>query len=112
MRVARVEAVGDAPVGLVKYDLLAPDRPLTGEGPVVDAQAIGKLVAAGYPPTRRLPSVQATIFRARARTDGLALPPDDATRVDCPSRAAAVVLRSGLFPRASSWITRLLRRAR
>src|SRR3954453_10306484 len=45
MRVARVEAVGDAPFGLVEHDLLAPDRPLTGEGPVVDAQAFGKLVA-------------------------------------------------------------------
>ena len=48
MRVAGVEAVGDAPAGLVKHDVLTPDRPLAGEGPVVDAQALGKLVGAAF----------------------------------------------------------------
>ena len=46
MRVARVEAVGDAAAGLVEHDVLAPDRPLAGEGPVVEAQALGELVGA------------------------------------------------------------------
>ena len=48
MRVARVEPVGDAPAGLVEHDVLAPDRPLAGEGPVVEAQALGKLVGAAF----------------------------------------------------------------
>src|SRR6516165_2473851 len=36
MRVARVEAVGDAPTGPVEHNILAPDRPLAGEGPVIE----------------------------------------------------------------------------
>src|SRR4051794_13328122 len=39
MRVACVEAVGDAPSRLVEHDALVPDRPLAGEGPLVQAQA-------------------------------------------------------------------------
>jgi hypothetical protein len=46
MRVARVEAVGDAPAGLVEYGALAPDRPLAGERPVVEAQGLRDLVGA------------------------------------------------------------------
>src|SRR4051794_8447408 len=46
MRVARVEAVGDAPTGPVQRDVLTPDRPLAGEGPVIDAQVAGDLVDA------------------------------------------------------------------
>ena len=46
MRVARVEPVGDAPAGLVEPDTLAPDRPLAGQGPVVEPQPIGELVRA------------------------------------------------------------------
>ena len=48
MRVARVEPVGDAPAGLVEHDVLTPDRPLAGEGPVVEAQALGELVGAAF----------------------------------------------------------------
>ncbi|HEX2311664.1 MAG TPA: hypothetical protein VHH91_13225 [Vicinamibacterales bacterium] len=33
--VARVEAVGDAAAGAVEDDVLGPNRPLAGEGPVV-----------------------------------------------------------------------------
>jgi hypothetical protein len=39
MRIARVEAVGDAAAGLNKYDTLTSDRPLAYEGPVVERQA-------------------------------------------------------------------------
>lgn len=46
MRVARLEAVGDAPASLVEHDILTSDHPLAGEGPVVDAQAVGELVGA------------------------------------------------------------------
>ena len=46
MRVARVEPVGGAPTGLVEHDILPPDRPLAGEGPVVQGQALGELVGA------------------------------------------------------------------
>ena len=48
MRVARVEPEGDAPAGLVEHDVLRPDRPLAGEGPVVEAQALGELVGAAF----------------------------------------------------------------
>jgi hypothetical protein len=48
MRVAGVEAVGDAPAGVVERDLLAADRPLAGQRPLVEAQALGELV--GAPP--------------------------------------------------------------
>ena len=40
MRVAGVEPEGDAAAGLIKDDVLAPDRPLTGERPVVDVQPV------------------------------------------------------------------------
>ena len=43
MRVARVEAVGDAPASLVEHDVLPPDRPVAREGPLVEAQALGEL---------------------------------------------------------------------
>jgi hypothetical protein len=46
MRVARVEPVGDAPTGLVEHDILTPDRPFAGKGPVVEAQTLGELVGA------------------------------------------------------------------
>ena len=39
--VARVEPAGDAAAGPVERDLLTPDRPLAGERPVVEAQALG-----------------------------------------------------------------------
>src|SRR5262245_35838528 len=48
MRVAGVESVGDAPADPVQHDILTPDRPLAGEGPVVDAQTPGELVGAAY----------------------------------------------------------------
>jgi hypothetical protein len=32
MRIARVEAEGDATAGLVEHDALTPDRPLPGKG--------------------------------------------------------------------------------
>ncbi len=48
MRVARVEAVGDASAGLVEDDVLAPDCPLAGEGPVVEGQALGELVGPAF----------------------------------------------------------------
>jgi hypothetical protein len=33
---------------LVEHDVLASDRPLAVEGPVVEAQALGKLVGAAF----------------------------------------------------------------
>ena len=48
MGVAGVEAVGDAPAGLVERDMLTPDRPLAGECPVVGGQAIGEVVGTGF----------------------------------------------------------------
>ena len=48
MRVARLEAVGDASAGLVEHDALTPDRPLSGEGPVVEVQVLGELVGAAF----------------------------------------------------------------
>jgi len=38
MRVARVEPEGDAATRLVKDNVLAPDRPVAGECPVVDLE--------------------------------------------------------------------------
>ena len=46
MRVARVESAGDAPAGLVKHDILMPDRPLAVEGPLAEEQVRGELVGA------------------------------------------------------------------
>ena len=40
MRVARVEPEGDAATSLVKDDVLAPDRPVAGEGPLVNVQPL------------------------------------------------------------------------
>lgn len=48
MRVARVETEGDAPAGLLGHDMLTPDRPLAGEGPGVEAQALGELVGVAF----------------------------------------------------------------
>ena len=48
MRVARLEAEGDAAAGPVEHDLLAPDRPLAGERPVGEAEMLGELVAAAF----------------------------------------------------------------
>ena len=48
VRVARVEAVGDAPARLIELDVLSPDRPLAGQRPVVDGQALGELVGAAF----------------------------------------------------------------
>src|SRR4051812_4180006 len=48
MRVARVEPEGDAPAGLVEHRMLAPDRPLAGQRPVVEAQASGDDVGAAF----------------------------------------------------------------
>ena len=48
MRVARVEPKGDTPAGLVEHDILAPNRPVAGEGPVVEAQALGELEGAVF----------------------------------------------------------------
>src|ERR671916_2907875 len=46
VRVARVEPEGDAPVRLVENDVLGPDRPLAGEGPMAEAQALRERVQA------------------------------------------------------------------
>src|SRR3954467_180936 len=46
MSVACVEAEGDGPAGLVEGDVLGPDRPLAGERPVVEAQALREGVGA------------------------------------------------------------------
>src|SRR2546421_2606825 len=48
MRVARLEPVGDAPAGLLDHDVLTPDRPLAGEGPVVEGQALRLFVGAAF----------------------------------------------------------------
>ena len=48
MRVARVEAIGDAPAGLLEHDILTTNRPLAGERPVVQAQPLGELVGAAF----------------------------------------------------------------
>jgi hypothetical protein len=40
MSVARVEPDGDAAASVVKDDVLAPDRPVAGERPVVDLQLL------------------------------------------------------------------------
>ena len=46
MRVTRVEAIGDAPAGLLEHDMFTTDRPLAGERPMVDAQTLGEPVDA------------------------------------------------------------------
>jgi hypothetical protein len=48
MRVAGAEPVGDGSAGLVDHDPLAPDRPLSGQGPVVEAQPLGDLIGAAF----------------------------------------------------------------
>jgi hypothetical protein len=48
MRVARVEAEGDRPAGLRQEDVLALDRPLAGERPLVHRQLPGQLVGAAF----------------------------------------------------------------
>ena len=48
MRVARVEAEGDAAVGSVEQDLLGADPPFAAECPLVGAQMLGGLVAATF----------------------------------------------------------------
>ena len=48
MRVARVEAVGDAPARALERDALALDGPLAGQRPVVEVQPLGELVGAGF----------------------------------------------------------------
>jgi hypothetical protein len=48
MRVAGAEPVGDGSAGLVEHDTLTPDRPLAGEGPVVEVQVLGELVGAAF----------------------------------------------------------------
>jgi hypothetical protein len=48
VRVVRVEAIGDAPAGLIKLDVLSPDRPLAGQRPVVEGQALGQVVGAAF----------------------------------------------------------------
>jgi hypothetical protein len=45
MHVARVEAQRDAATGLVQRGALRSDRPLAGQRPVVEAQALGERVA-------------------------------------------------------------------
>jgi len=44
MGVVGAEPVSDAPAGLVERDVLTPDRPFAGEGPVVELQWLGDLV--------------------------------------------------------------------
>src|SRR6266542_725094 len=46
MRVARVEAVGDASAGLVEHDVLTSVRPLAGQRPVVQAQVLRARIGA------------------------------------------------------------------
>ena len=48
MRVAGAESIGDGSAGLVEHDTLPPDRPLSGEGPVVEVQPLGDLVGAAF----------------------------------------------------------------
>jgi hypothetical protein len=48
MRVACVEPERDAPTGLVEHDLLALDRPLAGQGPLVGAQRFRELVGVAF----------------------------------------------------------------
>jgi hypothetical protein len=43
VRVPGVEPVGDASGGLIECDMLAADRPLAGEGPLVEAKEVGEL---------------------------------------------------------------------
>src|SRR5918992_4463412 len=46
MRVPRVEAVGDPSAALVEHDVLTPVRPLAGQRPVVQAQALRPRIGA------------------------------------------------------------------
>ena len=48
MCVACVEPVGDALAGLSERDVLGPDRPFAGKGPVVGAQSLGQLLGVGF----------------------------------------------------------------
>jgi hypothetical protein len=43
---AGAEPVGDGSAGLVEHDTLTPDRPLSGQGPVVEVQVLGELISA------------------------------------------------------------------
>src|SRR6185369_3775301 len=59
VRVARVEAEGDAAVRLLEHDALALDRPVAGEGPLVEAEALGERVAAGLVEGAAVPRCEA-----------------------------------------------------
>src|SRR3954452_21848284 len=50
MRVARVEAEGDAPARLAERGLLRPDRPVAGERPLAETQPLRRLVGASFAP--------------------------------------------------------------
>src|SRR3954463_15175347 len=48
MGIARLEANGDAPGGPVEHKVLAPNRPVTDERPVVEAEALRELVGSTF----------------------------------------------------------------
>src|SRR4051794_30812421 len=81
MRVARVEAEGDAPTGLSGYDVLTADGPTAGECPMVGAQVRGKLKRAWFverPTVRRCevlrsPVAEIRLARAQVLPIGLGL---------------------------------------
>ena len=84
MHVARVEAEGDAPAGLLQDDALGLDRPRAGQGPLVEREAVGARVkpwpaplaevglgrAQVVPVGRRLHALAPRRGRARARRRG------------------------------------------
>src|SRR6185312_9783602 len=73
MRVAGVEAVRDATAGPVEYDALTPDRPLAGEGPVVEAQPLEKGVGAAVVEALAAGVAQIGLGRAQLLPVGLGL---------------------------------------
>src|SRR5690242_21964769 len=81
MRIARVEAEGDAPAGLSEHDALRPNCPLAGERPVVGTQVRGKVIGASLveratmrrPEVLRAPVAEIRLARAQVRPVGLGL---------------------------------------
>ena len=69
MSVARVEAIGDAPAGPVEHEILGPGRPLAGEGPLVEAQLLGRHLRAALTPV----IAQVGLGRAQVGPVGLGL---------------------------------------
>ena len=71
MRVAGVEPEGDAPAGLLEHDVLAPDRPLAAEGPLVAAQRSSATPSGGATPAA--PVAEIRLGRAQVVPVGLRL---------------------------------------